>query len=100
MNSVEARTRIEGLLDKRDELLNDVAAITAKAIAAKSQKGNIDMRDIDTLLKDFTSDEKYLILARTVMILGANSNLKAGGEKKNVSTRQDTSSIFAKRGYN
>lgn len=98
MNSVEARTRIEGLLDKRDEILNDVAAIAAKAIATRSQKGDVTTSDIDNLLKDFTADEKYIIMVKVVGILAANSNLKAGGNEKK-SKSDDISNIFASRGY-
>jgi hypothetical protein len=98
MNSVEARTRIEGLLDKRDELLNDVAAITANAIASRSQKGDVSTSDIDNLLKDFTADEKYIIMVKVVSILAANSNLKVGKYDKKPKN-DDINNIFASRGY-
>lgn len=98
MNSVEARTRIEGLLDKRDELLNDVAAITANAIASRSQKGDVSTSDIDNLLKDFTADEKYIIMVKVVSILASNSNLKVSRYDKKPKN-DDINNIFASRGY-
>lgn len=101
MNNVEGRTRIEGLLDKRDQLLNDAASIAAKVVASSSQKnGDIEKNDIDKLLKDFTSDEKYLILVKIISILAQHSNLKAGDDDRKRSNKVSSNSIFASRGYN
>ena len=101
MNHMEGRTRIEGLLDKRDQILNDAASIAAKVIASSSQKnGDIEKSDIDKLLKDFTADEKYLILVKIISILAQNSNLKAGDDdSKKKSNKVSTNNIFASRGY-
>lgn len=101
MNGMEGRTRIEGLLDKRDQLLNDAASIAAKVIASLSQKnGDVEKSDIDKLLKDFTPDEKYLILVKIISILAQNSNLRAGDEERKKSNKVSSNSIFASRGYN
>lgn len=99
MNNMEARTRIEGLLDKRTEILNDVASIVAKAVATRSQKsGDIDEGEVNTLLRDFTSDEKYLIMIKVVTILARNSNLMTESDTSKKKS-SDVNNIFASRGY-
>jgi hypothetical protein len=98
MNMMEARTRVEGLLDKRTEILNDIASIVAKAVASRSQKnGEVEEGEINTLLKDFTPDEKYLIMIKVVSILARNSNLRTDSEPRKKSS--STNDIFASRGY-
>ena len=37
MNYMEAKTRIDGLVDTRTETLKKIASVTAKAIAEKSR---------------------------------------------------------------
>jgi hypothetical protein len=98
---VEGRTRIEGLIDKRDQLLNDAASIAAKVIASMSQKnGDVEASDVDKLLKDFTADEKYLIMVKIVSILAQNSTLKADDDdNRKKSNKVSSNSIFASRGY-
>lgn len=98
MNMMEARTRVEGLLDKRTEILNDIASIVAKAVASRSQKnGEVEEGEINTLLKDFTPDEKYLIMIKVVSILARNSNLRTDSEPRKKSS--SANDIFASRGY-
>lgn len=102
MNAMEGRTRIEGLIEKRDDLLNDAASIVSKVIVDRSRKqGDVEQNDIDNLLRDFTSDEKYLIMIKVVSILARNSDLRDSSSDKSDSgkKRSNTNSIFASRGY-
>ena len=84
-----------------DTAVDDAASIAAKVIASSSQKnGDIDESDINKLLKDFTSDEKYIIMVKIVSILARNSNLRADDDDDNGRKNKTSSnSIFAARGY-
>lgn len=103
MNYMEAKTRIDGLVDTRTETLKKIASVTAKAIAEKSRKsgGNIESKDVEMLLSDLTPDEKFIVMVEVVTILAKNSNLKADSDNSSNNKKSNNSynSIFSQRGY-
>ena len=101
MNYMEAKTRIDGLVDTRNETLKKIASIAAKAIAEKARKsgGNINVKDIEELLSELTADEKFIVMAEVIAILAKNSNLKAESDRPKSNKSNGLNSIFAQRGY-
>lgn len=97
MNSMEARTRVEGLLSQRDEIFSKTAQIVSKVIAS-NKNGKIDTKDIDVILKDFTGDEKYLIMIEVVNIFARNNKLRSDDDDKDTSSKH-SNNIFSARGY-
>ena len=86
MNMVETKTRLESLIDQKDNIMDSAANIISAFVldnsGSRSQSQFSD--DIKKLLKGFSEEEKNIILTKALAIVASNTkskkhNSKSGG---------------------
>ena len=105
-NFMEAGTEIQSLISTIKTKRNDIAKLVAKAIVSRAKQGKVNNnigKDIDNLLADLSTEEKYGIILNVVYYLAEIGNFSntSGGEskKKKKSDDEDSYDFFGRRGY-
>lgn len=103
MNFMEAKTAIDGLVQKKNEIIDKAANLLASAIIDRAKtKGMTSHNDRTNTIKDignaisaFSSEDRELIIKKAITIIAANG--KFNGSKSNKSddsSDDDFSDLF------
>ena len=75
-NFMTAKTQIEALAAKREEINKKVAALISEALISRekkdSSKGVTSEREIKTLISDFSQDDQISILVKALQLVTPN----------------------------
>ena len=102
-NFMTAGTEIEGLLDKKAQVLDKVANIISEACVGRSKTGKIGSldNDINNLIKNLPYEDQIVVLRKIVINL--TCQVKGGkpsnNDSQDKSFRNNRSSIFVNRDF-
>lgn len=93
-----AGTQIEGLIEKRDAILDKTAGLLAEAVIDRAKSGNLKKsteKDITNLIKDFGADEQAIITRKALLLVAMNA--KFGPSQMNDAYDDATRSLHSNR---
>lgn len=103
MNFMEAKTEIDGLVQKKNEIINKAANLLASAIIDRARtKGitshneqNTTIKDIGNAISAFPSEDRELIIKKAITIIVANGKFIGENKtKRSVDSDDDFSDLF------
>ena len=72
---MSAVTQIDGLINKKNQIIERVASLLAEAILDRIRSGNLTRsteKDIHNAIKSFSNEEQLEILSKAIVIVGMN----------------------------
>lgn len=87
MNFMQAKTEIDGLNMKMDDLINKSASVVADALIDRAKKGNINKqsteKDIENLISSFSPEYQTAIIIKALTLLAMNGKFGPSSHKNN-----------------
>ena len=99
-NFMTAKTQIEALAAKREEINKKVAALISEALISRekkdSSKGVTSEREIKTLISDFSQEDQISILIKALQLVAVNGKFGVVTKEKTETVSRPKSPVGGK----